>query len=216
MSANSESNLKESKRERLKFLSLKSSCSCGELILCGYEGSEKAGLILASREDFNTFQPTQHFVHLSVPRALCSSPMSCSFHCHCPPGTPSSKSSNFFQCCPTLPFPSALIVFLHSSIWLMSQRNKNHSRDISDVWSYVSFLLFLPTSHGQSLEQGLLLLILFLLQSHTMAFQLWLYPRHFHNIMLLGTTTTPRIHALSFSFQTLATAKEEYKSAHPQ
>lgn len=110
------------------------------------KGSEKAGLILASREDVNTFQPTQHFIHLSAPRALCSSLMSCSFHCHLPPGSCSSdSSSNPFQCCPTLPFSPALIVFLHSSICLMSQRNKNLSRDTPDVWSHVPFFLFLPT-----------------------------------------------------------------------
>lgn len=108
------------------------------------KGSEKPGLILASREDFNTFQPTHHFVHLSMPRALCSLSCSCSFHCHLPPGCLSSESSNLFQCCSTLLFPTALIVFLHLSIWLISQRNKNHSRDISDVWSHVSFFLFLP------------------------------------------------------------------------
>lgn len=140
-----ECKLKENKRQELKFLSLKSSCSCEELILCGYESFREGWSYSCRREDFNAFQPPQHFVHLSVPRAPCSSSMSCSFHCHLSPGSSSSESSIFFQCCPTLPFPPALIIFLHSSTWLRSQRNKNHRRDMSDVWSHVSFLLFLPT-----------------------------------------------------------------------
>lgn len=39
--------------------------------------------------------------------------MSCSFHCHLPPGSPSSESSNFFQGCPTLLFPPALSFSTH-------------------------------------------------------------------------------------------------------
>lgn len=137
------------------------------------KGSEKARLILANRGYFNTFQPTQQFVHLSAPNDLCSSSVGCSFHCHLPTGSCSSASSpNLLQCCPTLPFSRALFVFLHSSIWIMSHRNKNHSRDTtSDVWFHVSSFLYLAHSDGQSLEQGLLLLVLFMLQSRTMALQ---------------------------------------------
>ena len=74
----------------------------------------------------------------------------CSFHCHPPAGSRSSASSpDLFQCCPTPPFSQALFACLHSSIWLMSHRNKNHSRDtMSDVWFHVSSFLCPAYSDG--------------------------------------------------------------------
>lgn len=59
------------------------------------KGSEKARLILANRGYFNTFQPTQQFVHLSAPNDLCSSSV----------GSPS-----------TVTFPQAPVAPLHLPI----------------------------------------------------------------------------------------------------
>lgn len=150
---------------------------------------------------FNTFQPTQQLVHLSAPNGLCSSSVGCYFHRHLPTG--SASTPNLFQCSPTLPFLQALFVFLHSSIWLMSHRNENHSRDtMSDTWFHFSSFLYVTYLDGWSSEQDLLLLVLFTLQSRIMAFQVWLVPRLSQTDIiiniLLTTTATTRISAALF------------------
>lgn len=166
------SNLKWKKTEKLKFLSLRSPCSCEDLILQGYERFREGSSYSCQQGIF------QHLpAHSTICTPVCTQwslqlISGLSFHCHLPTGSYSSASSpNLLQCCPTLPFSRALFVFLHSSIWIMSHRNKNHSRDTSDVWFHVSSFLYLAYSDGQSLEQGLLLLVLFMLQSRTMALQ---------------------------------------------